>query len=319
MGDMKQGNQGEQGQGGKQQSGNQNVSVSALLDAPGRFFGQTVTTAGVVDKLYGPRTFALRGEDAIQRGNAGPNEVAVTVTGPLPDVPGRNDNNRLKVGDPVQVTGQFQNYVPIDGDGLQQSTQGVGYQGVPMVVSRQISIAGASTAQSDNGSQNGGANQSGARNQGAGSDTSAQSGNNSGNGNGNVLDPSALTERPTQFLGQHVTVAGVVDRITGPRTLTVRGDDAIQRGASGPNRIRVVLATPVPDVPGRNDNNRLKPGDPIQISGTFRNLIAIHSRGAAQNGRGARVGYQGQPTLVAQNIGIARMSGNANNNNGNNG
>jgi hypothetical protein len=320
--------QGGQGQSGQNQGGGtQRASVSALIDAPGRFFGRQVTTAGVVSKVYGPRTFALRGEDAIQRGASGPNEIAVTVTGPLPDVPGRNDNNRLRVGDPVQVMGNFQNYVPIDGDGLQSSKRSVGYQGVPMLVAPQISIAGASTARSDNA----GANRSGAQgNSGSGanngngngntsSNTAAEQSGSANNGGGNVLDPSALTETPTQFLGQQVTVAGVVDKITGPRTLTVRGDDAIQRGASGPNRIRVVLATAVPDVPGRNDNNRLKPGDPIQVSGTFRNLIAIHSRGVASNGRGVRVGYQGAPTVIAQNIGIARMTGNGNGNGSGNG
>ena len=59
----------------------------------------------------------------------------------------------------------------------------------------------------------------------------------------------------------------------------------------------------MPDVPGRNDNNRLQAGDPVQVAGTFTNYVALGNRlGKSANG----VGYQGVPTLIATRIGVAR-------------
>lgn len=103
-----------------------------------------------------------------------------------------------------------------------------------------------------------------------------------------------------------MTVAGVVGRIEGPRTITVYGEDAIQNGRSGPNRLRVILATPIPDVPGRPDDARLKTGDPIELSGTFSNLRTLTGGKSS-----SKIGYQGAPTLVARQIGIAALQGNA--------
>jgi hypothetical protein len=110
----------------------------------------------------------------------------------------------------------------------------------------------------------------------------------------------AITAAPARYLGRTVTVAGVVARIAGPRELVLRGEDAIQRGRSGPNRLLVVVATHVPDVPGRADDRRIVAGDPIVLGGRVANLRTLRSSVAP------RVGYHGVPTLVATRIGVAR-------------
>jgi hypothetical protein len=179
--------------GGASGNGQNNVGVSGLVDAPSRYFGQTVTTAGVVGRILGPRTFTLKGEDALQSSSQ-PNEILVVLTGQVPDVPGRGDNNRLRAGDPVQVTGPFQNYVSIAGDGLQSSSL-VGYQGTPTIVASNIAIAGAFKS-GGQGQQSGGSTQSSAGSGGQSQQSGAQRQQQSGGQNARRIALSPADRQP---------------------------------------------------------------------------------------------------------------------------
>ena len=85
------------------------VTVDDITDNPARYLGQTVTTAGEVDEILGPRAFTIGGDDFI-----GEDELLVVGANQLPAIQGRPGAEQLAENDVVTVRGTVRRFVLAD-------------------------------------------------------------------------------------------------------------------------------------------------------------------------------------------------------------
>ncbi len=196
------------------------ATINNIVTNPSEFMGRTVTVSGEVGEVIGPRAFTI-GE---------PQELLVVGANELPTIAQGTFEGELTPDRTVQVTG------PVRTFDLAQVEQEIGfdlddnlfanYAGRPAIVAQSMNVSPAPTAAGTPGTQD------------------------------VPVTISMIADNPSEFMGQNVTVTGVVTDIINESAFTLR--------SAGGTGNEVVVAGAANMIPSISEGNQ------VQVSGTVR-------------------------------------------------
>lgn len=218
------------------------VTLSNLLDDPGKFTGQTVTVSGEVNDVLGPKAFTIGGEEFLPPGEL----LVVSPTG-FPAIPDYPENEYLVDDDIVQVTGTVRTFVQtevarqVDADDMEGQAY-VRWEGKPvLVVTSMITTPRARTGSTAAGT--------------------------SGGSTAPLTDMLVIVTAPDRL-----PLVGKSVQLTGVKVQSVVADRAFWIGPSVSQRLFVVLdETPTPGTATEGKVN-VNAGQTISVRGTLRKL-----------------------------------------------
>lgn len=164
----------------------QAVSVADLTDNLSEFYGKRVTVSGLVTDQLGPNSFAIGGDEFV-----GGESVPVLAAQQLDQIVANPELLEESQGHLIQATGTVQEFSQINNDDVASDLNSEffnPFEGGAALVADSVTI----TPQQGGGGTTMQANQ------------------------GVPVSLSAITDQPTEFYGQTVTVSGPVARIVEP-------------------------------------------------------------------------------------------------------
>lgn len=202
--------QGQQGGGGGEEtapSGEeaesagqaQAVSLADITDNPSEFYGKTVTVSGLVTDELGPDSFAIGGDEFV-----GGESLPVLGAQQLDQIVQNPELLEESQGDLIQATGTVQEFSQINNDDVASDLNAEffsPFEGGAALVADSVTI----TPQ-----------------QGGGTTMQANQ--------GVPVSLSAITDQPTEFYGQTVTVSGPVARVVEPNAYVIVSDQTMDGG-----------------------------------------------------------------------------------------
>jgi hypothetical protein len=107
-----------------------------------------------------------------------------------------------------------------------------------------------------------------------------------------------ITDRPQEYIGDRVRLAGKVGQLYGNRALTILDEDPVQK-----EELLVVTRGPLPRLLGEEPNT-LKPGDELLVSGVIRagNVAEIEKELGIDLDPKLESRFRGKPILVASEV-----------------
>lgn len=177
----------------------QAVSVADLTDNPSEFYGKQVTVSGFVTDQLGADSFAIAGDEAV-----GGNSVPITSAQQMDQVVSNPELLEENEGALVQATGTVQEFSQINNDEVASDLESEVFSSFRDNQAALIADSVVITPQE------------------GGSTTQAEQ--------GVEVSLSAITDQPTEFYGQTVTVSGPVARIAEPNKAYVIVSDQTMSG-----------------------------------------------------------------------------------------
>jgi hypothetical protein len=177
----------------------QAVSVADLTDNPSEFYGKKVTVSGFVTDQLGADSFAIAGDEAV-----GGNSVPITSAQQMDQVVSNPELLEENEGALVQATGTVQEFSQINNDEVASDLESEVFSAFGDNQAALIADSVVITPQE------------------GGSTTQAEQ--------GVEVSLSAITDQPTEFYGQTVTVSGPVARIAEPNKAYVIVSDQTMDG-----------------------------------------------------------------------------------------
>lgn len=178
----------------------QAVSVADLTDNPSEFYGKRVTVSGIVSDELGADSFAIGGDEIF-----GGDQLPILGAQQMDQIVSNPDLLEENQGDLVQATGTVQELSQVNNDDVASDlNQQIfsPFEGGAALVADSVVI----TPQQGGG----------------GSTTQA--------GQGVQVSLSAITDQPTEFYGQTVTVNGPVARVVEPNAYVIVSDQTMENG-----------------------------------------------------------------------------------------
>lgn len=177
----------------------QAVSVADLTDNPSEFYGKKVTVSGLVTDQLGADSFAIAGDEAL-----GGNSVPITSAQQMDQVVSNPELLEENEGALVQAIGTVQEFSQINNDEVASDLESEVFSAFGDNQAALIADSVVITPQE------------------GGSTTQAEQ--------GVEVSLSAITDQPTEFYGQTVTVSGPVARIAEPNKAYVIVSDQTMSG-----------------------------------------------------------------------------------------
>ena len=180
----------------------QAVSLADITDNPSEFYGKQVTISGLVTDELGPDSFAIGGDEFV-----GGNSVPILGAQQMDQIVQNPELLEESQGDLVQATGTVQEFGQINNDEIASDLNSEFFSSFGDNQAALVADSVVITPQ-----------------QGGGGGTTRQA------NQGVPVSLSAITDQPTEFYGQTVTVSGPVARIAEPNKAYVIVSDQTMDG-----------------------------------------------------------------------------------------
>ncbi len=182
----------------------QAVSLADITDNPSEFYGKQVTVSGLVTDDLGPNSFAIGGDEFV-----GGDSLPVLGAQQLDQIVQNPELLEESQGDLIQATGTVQEFSQINNDDVASDLNSEffnPFEGGAALVADSVVI----TPQQGTGTAGGG--------------TTMQA------NQGVDVSLSAITDQPTEFYGQTVTVSGPVARVVESNAYVIVSDQTMENG-----------------------------------------------------------------------------------------
>ncbi|HZY66243.1 MAG TPA: hypothetical protein VFE21_10240 [Rubrobacteraceae bacterium] len=211
----------------------QAVSLADLTDNPSEFYGKRVTVSGIVTDQLGPDSFAIGGDEFV-----GGNSVPVMSAQPMDQVVANPELLEENEGALVQATGTVQEFNQINNDDVASDLNSEVFSSFGDNQAALIADSVTITPQ-----------------QGGGTTMQAAQ--------GVQVSLSAITDQPTEFYGQTVTVSGPVARVVEPNAYVIVSDQTMDGGGELDTQALANQGVLVVDQSGASVNE----GETSQVTG----------------------------------------------------